>query len=704
MSMAHDWRPCTWRVNDKLEAWMHLQPAVKLLFLSQLAEQLAEQLDCERGCCQPPVFEATDLLPVASTEEESEKDKNRRLSFGTTTTGVPEEDDVLSEFDEEEDINNVDDHPDGDGGVAQASGQRGLLMTDSEDDSEAAKPQMLDISSDSDGESEADHPNGASCTGAQQSDCKWACEAATTLQTSKSSDAANGVVQTTGAATLCTSQCQSLEASFLPEIFLHVLGFLPVKEVMKQRVRAVSSNFGCHKVWLTHLFRLVDIDTLQPLSDVPMAREWHPIEEFTASMSVTRVETNSSWSDVRDRLLSTLRLRGDSSEGVQGKHLEYFNFINAKTLATCGLGKKQETSTPGAGSALTRAEEEDCPNLQELAKRPLAPARGEVLRWIVERTECLKETYGIGANPADLLKRPFQPWTPEALLDVNEFKSKLYRLGVFSDLYGSFNFAGLFKEMAGHTDRASLEDVINGLQPFFEDDVATPSTPEFGRPNLSERTGLIRLILLEYYGDSRRFLGWGTKYLNNADSDKADQQALPMKTREGTEKERRMQGLQVRLPCQVAASLAALGLRQLRNNLDELRATSSSLTLGLQQALGAADNLQQKIQETEQLQEQHRRQLEAAEHEFVDERMQYQQRLGEMEAQLAHQEHLAIPCGENDDEPVDFGVLTQRLHHVLSCDSTSGKRTLCKMVSYRQLPDIWFHVDFQVSVCVRTSY
>ncbi|CAL1141618.1 unnamed protein product [Cladocopium goreaui] len=118
MSMAHDW---------------HLQPAVKLLFLSQLAQQLAEQLDCERGCCQPPVFEATaplcsmprpmferDLWPVASTEEESEKDKNRRLSLGTTTTGVPEEDDVLSEFDVGEDINNVDDHPDGDGGVAQA--------------------------------------------------------------------------------------------------------------------------------------------------------------------------------------------------------------------------------------------------------------------------------------------------------------------------------------------------------------------------------------------------------------------------------------------------------------------------------------------------------------------------------------------------------------------------------------------------------
>ena len=28
--------------------------------------------------------------------------------------------------------------------------------------------------------------------------------------------------------------------------------------------------------------------------------------------------------------------------------------------------------------------------------------------------QSLVETYGIGAKPADLLKRPFQPWTPEA--------------------------------------------------------------------------------------------------------------------------------------------------------------------------------------------------------------------------------------------------------------------------------------------------
>eukprot|EP00435_Cladocopium_sp_Y103_P001084 s5856_g1.t1 len=81
-------------VNAKLEAWMHLQPAVQLLFLSQLAQQLAEQLDCERGKCQLPVFASVplcsmpgavferDLLPVVSTEEDSDKEKNRLRAGG----------------------------------------------------------------------------------------------------------------------------------------------------------------------------------------------------------------------------------------------------------------------------------------------------------------------------------------------------------------------------------------------------------------------------------------------------------------------------------------------------------------------------------------------------------------------------------------------------------------------------------------------
>ena len=89
MSIAHDWRPCARLVNAKLEAWMllsrifdmvcsmdvnislspsrlpflpvlrHFQPAVQVVLLSQLAQQLAEQLDCERGNCQLPVFETS---------------------------------------------------------------------------------------------------------------------------------------------------------------------------------------------------------------------------------------------------------------------------------------------------------------------------------------------------------------------------------------------------------------------------------------------------------------------------------------------------------------------------------------------------------------------------------------------------------------------------------------------------------------------
>eukprot|EP00435_Cladocopium_sp_Y103_P043139 s1700_g12.t1 len=46
----------------------HLQPAVQLLFVSQLARQLAKQLDCERGCCQPPLFEAS--VPVSDSQLE----------------------------------------------------------------------------------------------------------------------------------------------------------------------------------------------------------------------------------------------------------------------------------------------------------------------------------------------------------------------------------------------------------------------------------------------------------------------------------------------------------------------------------------------------------------------------------------------------------------------------------------------------------
>ncbi|CAK9060541.1 unnamed protein product [Durusdinium trenchii] len=111
-------------------------------------------------------------------------------------------------------------------------------------------------------------------------------------------------------------------------------------------------------------------------------------------------------------------------------------------------------------------------------------------------------------------------------------------------------------------------------------------------------------------------------------------------------------------------------MRHLCHERDELRATSSSLTVELQQALGAVDHLerrlQQQAQEAEQLQEQHRRQLEAAECEFVNESMPYQQRLGELEAQLAHQEQKflereAVAYRERDKERAELEAAKEEL-------------------------------------------
>ena len=44
----------------------HIQPAVQLLLVAQLAQRLAEQLDCETGNCQFPVFEAS--VPLSDSQ------------------------------------------------------------------------------------------------------------------------------------------------------------------------------------------------------------------------------------------------------------------------------------------------------------------------------------------------------------------------------------------------------------------------------------------------------------------------------------------------------------------------------------------------------------------------------------------------------------------------------------------------------------
>ena len=68
-----------------LSVLRHVQPAVQLLFLSQLARQLAEQLDCERGCCQPPVFEASVPLSDSQLQKLLVPEKLKSLCFTFST-------------------------------------------------------------------------------------------------------------------------------------------------------------------------------------------------------------------------------------------------------------------------------------------------------------------------------------------------------------------------------------------------------------------------------------------------------------------------------------------------------------------------------------------------------------------------------------------------------------------------------------------
>ena len=64
-----------------LSVLRHVQPAAQLLFVSQLARQLAEQLDCERGCCQPPVFEASVPLSDSQLKKLPVPEKLKSLCF-----------------------------------------------------------------------------------------------------------------------------------------------------------------------------------------------------------------------------------------------------------------------------------------------------------------------------------------------------------------------------------------------------------------------------------------------------------------------------------------------------------------------------------------------------------------------------------------------------------------------------------------------
>eukprot|EP00435_Cladocopium_sp_Y103_P069481 s701_g33.t1 len=348
MPMAHDWRTCTWWVNAQLETWKQMQPAVQLLFAAQLAQQFAKQLDCERGNCQPsvPVYSMpgaifeTDLLP-ASTKEDSDKEKNRRDSW---VTRVPDEGEECEEF--EAVTVKSEEFDDGVGGVAQATAQQTLLMTDSDDSKELVLPEMpfappeSDYGDDSDSETmehleqfqqEQGRDTSATALGSSESSSQvpklrvWVqgipFEAKAEDFDTGRECLYDGLVcpEVETSTKVLEARRESLEATLSPEIFLHLLSFLPVNEVLEYNLQAVSRNFSSREVWMTHLLNLMDFDSFQPVIGIPTAPVWHPIEEFTACVCIAAKCTDASVpKDKRAWSPPVVQFRTEASEGFQG--------------------------------------------------------------------------------------------------------------------------------------------------------------------------------------------------------------------------------------------------------------------------------------------------------------------------------------------------------------------------------------------------
>eukprot|EP00438_Fugacium_kawagutii_P027274 Skav214367 [mRNA] locus=scaffold86:682896:683711:+ [translate_table: standard] len=95
---------------------------------------------------------------------------------------------------------------------------------------------------------------------------------------------------------------------FLPEELLFLLfEFLPVSEVAEMGTRAVSTFFANPKVWVTHLFKLMDVDSVLETND-----ETHPAFEY---FRYARADLH------KDEGIEPVRLKEQGSERFQGYRL-----------------------------------------------------------------------------------------------------------------------------------------------------------------------------------------------------------------------------------------------------------------------------------------------------------------------------------------------------------------------------------------------
>ena len=104
-------------------------------------------------------------------------------------------------------------------------------------------------------------------------------------------------------------------SEFLPtELFPLLLDLLPVKEVVRFDVRAVSRFFASPKAWVFHLFKPLDIDSLPTLSS---GKQMHPVVEYFHKCS-ERANEERGIGERQSRMLRT-------SERCRGFHLWIYN-------------------------------------------------------------------------------------------------------------------------------------------------------------------------------------------------------------------------------------------------------------------------------------------------------------------------------------------------------------------------------------------
>jgi len=131
-------------------------------------------------------------------------------------------------------------------------------------------------------------------------------------------------------------------------------------------------------------------------------------------------------------------------------------------------------------ASLVMDSKDDIPIDDDFEDEDDVPAAATPIRSTAETQELarrLVEKYGSSSAPADILKGKQLPNSStsvdDKMLDLDGFKSQLYKLGVFSQ---PFNFGGLFKEIAVE-ERASLPMLAEALSEFWPKTPLPPSAP-----------------------------------------------------------------------------------------------------------------------------------------------------------------------------------------------------------------------------------